>query len=293
MQLIFLYTPQHTGTHFCRMLLESHPEVAPCIYGGMLPRWPYVDFFNGREGLAPWHGAVGAQGESRSKALKKRIRSHFSEFNISVAAKNKPRYLFYHDHISPVHHRSLISPEHPSFGEIKTIVTIRDPLLAALSALRRNNTGIINAASIFEGLYFAAKMRDAFFFCTDLWQNVPEQMLTVFEFLGLDPVEASHSYIARRPTINVTLRDDELAANASPGIKTGQFARENRIANRFAPALTSQRLAELSEARRLLQQEGRVHPLLEPWVDVLRSEPEYERFYKRLGYRDLLWFKND
>jgi len=41
----------------------------------------------------------------------------------------------------------------------------------------------------------------------------------------------------------------------------------------------------------MLLEERRVHPVIDRWARKLKREPAFEEFYRRLGYKNLAWFR--
>ena len=250
---IYLCTPRHTGTHFLRVLLELHPKVSfwKCgrteIDGRTMNQWHQLH----REGAISFRellrlgvrcqSDLPAWTEQEVKRLGLRIPDKQVEYDLIQA------------------HALQDTPWYPS---LPTVVTVRDPLLAIISGLRRE--GEEGAESIFAGIRFLAdKHNECFFFCVDQWQNHRERALALLAYLDLEPTQEIYDYIARWPSPNAAETHEHLIQNDSP---------------------------ELAEARRLALDERRVHPVVELWAERLQ-EAGLQPYYESLGYKDLAWFE--
>jgi hypothetical protein len=315
--LIHLLTPQHTGTHFCRILMETHPDISACVYAAMLKENDQAfkiaeRYFQGQAGLGEWADFARSQLTAREQELDIRVRADFGDLNVRVAEKTHPAYLLYHSHIN----RRLMkgaSAESSRFTHHKTVVTLRDPLLAIISALRRTNNGVQSAQIIVQAIQFASAMPNAFFFCTDLWRRDSEKALSLFDYLGLKPVAEARLLLAASPTVNGTdwsrypmwdrlvtglrhwLNKGHVpaaqAADDIPERSLRQRAMEGRIVRKDIPSLAPSYLRELRAAREAIIAGAGIHPVLNEWVALLRADPRLEQFYRELGYRDLAWFR--
>jgi hypothetical protein len=141
-------------------------------------------------------------------------------------------------------------------------VTIRDPLLAVISALRRHDPE--DPQDILAGLkHVSGKQGECFYFCVDLWEGQREHALRLFSYLGLEVTREIHDYLARWPRQNEAERHEHLIVDKSEG---------------------------LAEARRWAMERRGVHPAVQSWADRIR-EAGLQPFYERLGYRHLVWFE--
>jgi hypothetical protein len=300
-EIVFLMTPQHTGTHFCRMLLETHPRISPCLAAGNFPvhkeEQSAMNFLSGRCTLQEWKdafsrrlGQIGAQKFDEAEGF-------FNEFSIRIEPKPDPTHFLFHDHIHPPYVHRGFRMDTGNFERIKIVTAVRDPLLSVISALRRTPKGVEKSALILRGILFASRLTNVFHFCTDLWKDSPEKALGVFSYLGLDTPSAAREYLKKYPVINHTQSTAPLAGfltklSRQP-MSLMQAGSENvpEPHNELYPALDESVLKELRDARELLVKKKKIHPVIRPWADVLRRNTEFEAFYRKLGYRDLVWFK--
>lgn len=251
---IYLCTPQHSGTHFVRFLLELHPEIDFWTCGRTLVE---------RRSMHDWHvlAADGSITAEEFAAVVRRAGNDFAEWTQSEARrlgfqipdKVSPRPLHH------AHYRTGRTFQRP-YGP--TIITIRDPLLCVISALRRGSVDTANG--LIETFSFLAQLDspDCFWFTTDLWQADRQRALGVFNFLHLQPTREVRRFVHEWPALNTT--------------GDGRFAETDR--------------PELAEARSLAIAFGRVHPAIEPWAERIR-QAGVQSLLERLGYRDLIWFE--
>ena len=90
----------------------------------------------------------------------------------------QPLYRLFHGHCGPDYAGYSFRGK-----EFRLVVTVRHPLLSILSNLRRD-------PKVLDDFLFAVEFvfrLDAFFFCTDLWQNDQPRLLGVFSHFGLTP----------------------------------------------------------------------------------------------------------
>ncbi|MBI2477354.1 MAG: hypothetical protein HYV60_01490, partial [Planctomycetia bacterium] len=148
------------------------------------------------------------------------------------------------------------------YPSLPTVVSIRDPLLAIISSLRRGGTDA--AENILAGFRFLSSGQDdCFFFCVDQWQTHRERALELLSYLDLEPTQEMYDYLACWPSPNAAEAHEHLIVDKSP---------------------------ELAEARRLALQNGQVHSVMEPWAERLRAAG-LQGFCESLGYSDLAWFE--
>jgi len=294
-QLIFLFTPQHTGTHFARMLLESHRHIDFCIFeDARIPVDLRRDYICRGEGVEPgsdprerlleyyvrdyYRGAItaaeffrcldcyaanrieAAPAFTRGQLLARHRRQEFrQDLGIELEPK-QPLYRLFHGHCGPDYAGYSFCGK-----EFRLVVTVRHPLLSILSILRRD-------PKVLDDFLFALEFvfqLDAFFSRTDLWQNDEPRLLGVFSHLGLTPGAPTLQYVGQRPVINRTL-----SAGEPHPVHNFRYQRA------MAPGLAR----TLDDAKRLLTEENRVHDLLRPCWDELVRRGLFEH-YERLGYK--------
>lgn len=293
--LVFLLTPQHTGTHFARMLLESHSKVSFCVSehwridAERRPGYRLTGRVTGPgrarnevmlddEAIRHFHGQalesdfvdsvhyclsqlLGAP-EARTvrDEIERRSRDQFKIIGMQPAAK-RPRYLLFQGHSGHKYHYARFDD-----SRFKFVVTLRHPLLSVISSLRRTNNPDV-ARDLLHGLAIALSIPNAFFMCVDLWEHEPSRYLDVFGFLALEQEEMPARYVELRPRINETIsRDRRPSLLQEP---------DNRQAD-------DSTLAELQEARHMLL-EGRMHPMLREWEHLIHTLGINERM-RRFGY---------
>ncbi|MEX0818039.1 MAG: FkbM family methyltransferase, partial [Pirellulaceae bacterium] len=250
---IYLCTPQHTGTHFLRVLLELHPQVSFWKCGRTV--------VEGRS-MGEWHklhldGTISFSellrlGECCEPDLPEWTRQEAAKLGLRVPAK-QVKYALVQKHALHT------TPWYPS---LPTIVSMRDPLLAIISGLRRRGPEV--AEGIIAGVRFLAdKHNGCFFFCVDQWRDHRERALALMSYLDLEPTQEIYDYLAQWPSPNAAEAHEHLIANGSP---------------------------ELAEARRLALEERQVHPVVETWARRLQ-QAGLQEFYESLGYKDLAWFE--
>ncbi|MCA9141764.1 MAG: FkbM family methyltransferase [Planctomycetales bacterium] len=250
---IYLCTPQHTGTHFLRILLELHPKVSFWRCGRTI--------VEGRP-LGEWHKLYLDGAISLRELLRLGVRSEpdLPEWTRQEVAKlglSLPDKRVEYDLIQK--HALRTVPWYPS---LPTVVSVRDPLLAIISGLRRKGPEV--AEGIVAGVTFLATKRDeCFMFCVDQWKQHRERALDLMSYLDLEPTQEIYDYIAKWPSPNSSETHQHLILNAS---------------------------SELAEARRLALEDRQVHPIVEPWAQRLR-QAGLQEFYESLGYADLAWFE--
>ncbi|MDZ4847680.1 MAG: hypothetical protein SGI77_00155 [Pirellulaceae bacterium] len=303
--VIILFTPIHTGTHFVRMLLESHPAIAPAIEedfrvdrrfrpdhvlkgnGKGAKKNDYnretepmvVEYFRGflrgasngedfQKVLAYWH-TISAQTTSHFNNHDfhlNRAKKLFKEFRIPFVPKTE-EFLLYRGH---AHENYLNYDLLRLENRFPLVVTIRHPLYTILTILRRHMTETweSNINDYFAALKCVFSFSKAFVFCTDLWQATPEKMEGLLPFLGLTLHDSTRRYISLRPRINHTVTNQE-------SNRTRNFV----IEKAHAPSL----IAKLAEAKDQLQH-NRLHPCLAPYwkriCDLNLVEP-----FERHGYQ--------
>jgi hypothetical protein len=300
-EIVFLMTPQHTGTHFLRMLLEAHPRISPCLAAGNFPihkeEQSAMNFLSGRCTLQDWKDAFARRLAQIGGDKTREIEGFFGEFSIRIEPKPEPTHFLFHDHIHPPYVHRGFRMEMANFDKIKIVTAVRDPLLSVISALRRTPKGVEKSALILRGILFTSRLTNVFHFCTDLWTDRPEAALKVFGYLGLDVPEAARRFLKTYPVINHTQSNAPsqrfVDALIRKPVSRMQAGSENvpEPHNELYPALDEDVLKQLREARDLLVRRKKIHPVIRPWADVLRRNTEFEAFYRKLGYRDLMWFK--
>lgn len=250
---IYLCTPQHTGTHFVRFLLELHPHVS---------FWKCGRTMVGQQNMADWQllCQLGHTTPEKFSALVEHAPSDFPEWTrseakrlgIQIPEKLRTRSLF-HSHLNG-HKRFW-------YAGVPTIVTIRDPLLSVISALRRGS--VEGANGVIGGFRFLNRLSaDAcFWFLTDLWAGDREKAFGVLDFLGLERTGEIDQFVRQWPALNST--------------SDGRFAQTDR--------------PDLAEARRWALEERRIHPAVEWWAHQIQ-DAGLQLLFQRLGYRDLAWF---
>ncbi|MBN8624752.1 MAG: hypothetical protein J0M17_04600 [Planctomycetes bacterium] len=279
--LIFLLTPQHTGTHFARMLLETHSLISFGIPesrridcdlrpdyllkgNGIGPDGPEnermlddfaVEHFHGRMDCEAFlqrirYGlSLRTQITGNRTAYEELARIAVKDFRIlglELSAKS-PSYLLFHGHCGPKYLAASFAS-----APYKFVVTLRHPLLAVISALRRTNDPEV-AHNILCGLDLVLRIPQAHFVCVDLLDRRRDAALDVFPFLGLEPEDVTRRFVELAPPINRT-------------IDAGQRPAAIEETERVGADLGA--LEQLRTARRMLIEEGRIAPILEPWRRV-------------------------
>ena len=251
---IYLCTARHTGTHFLRVLLELHPKISfwKCdrtqVDGRPLAEWHQLH----REAQISYRELL-ALGVRTPADLPEWTKQEAAKLRITIPPKQIESHLIHS-------HADRTTYWYPS---LPTVVSIRDPLLAIISGLRRGGTDA--AENILGGFRFLASGQDdCFFFCVDQWQSHRERALELLAYLDLEPTQEIYDYLACWPSPNAAEAHEQLILDKSP---------------------------ELAEARRLSLQEGQVHPMVEPWAERLRAAG-LQRFCESLGYRNLAWFES-
>jgi len=294
--LIYLLTPQHTGTHFTRMLLETHPEISLGVAESRRVdcemRPDYCPFGNGQ---GP-HGAANERmlddfavrclcGEleqaefirrvayclrQRSHALSPRTfaeqlaataRHDFGLLDLELPAKS-PRYLLFHGHAGPklrgVDFRQV---------SFRFVVTIRHPLLAVVSALRRTNDPQV-AENLLQAFDLVLDIPEAAYICVDQRRRLPAAVEQLFAGLDLTPHEVTRRYLSAAPSVNRTISRER---------------RPTSLEELESAAADATTLAALADARdRLLDGRG-IHPLLERWA-TRAAELKLPERMARFGY---------
>ena len=295
--IIFLFTPQHTGTHFVRMLLETHPAIGFCVNesrridsamreahclagtGAGASGPPHerrlddiiVDHFHGRLSEADFshrydyclrQSIERFPGRTVADVIRATSGAQFRELGL-VPAEKTPRFRLFHGHCGPKYREASLEP-----SSLRFVVTLRHPLLSLISALRRTDEPAV-AEDLIEAFDIVLGLRGAFFFCTDLWQGRPEAMRGLFTTLGLNPSAETEAFLQLQPRVNETVvRGPE---------------RPSRLQEPEAARASPARLAELQDARALLLAEGRIHPGLRPWWARICERGIDERM-ERFGY---------
>jgi hypothetical protein len=148
------------------------------------------------------------------------------------------------------------------YPSVPTVVTIRDPLAAVISALRRREAD--SGREIIAGIRNVAnKEGECFYFCVDLWEGRRELALRLFSYLGLTVTQEIHDYLSLWPSQNSAERHEHLILEKSE---------------------------ELAAARVWAIERKGIHPAVASWAEEIR-EAGLQPFYERLGYRDLAWFE--
>ncbi|MBN8626905.1 MAG: hypothetical protein J0M17_15600, partial [Planctomycetes bacterium] len=295
--LIYLLTPQHTGTHFTRMLLETHPEISLGVAESrridcnMRP-----DYCPSGNGHGP-HGAANERmlddfavrclrGELEPVEFVRRVayclrqRSHappprsfaeqlaatarhdFGLLGLELPAKS-PRYLLFHGHAGP----KLRGVE---FGAcpFRFVVTLRHPLLAVVSALRRTNDPQV-AENLLQAFDLVLDIPTAAYVCVDHPQCLPEAVERLFAGLNLTPHEVTRRYLSAAPAVNRTISRER---------------RPNSLEELESAAVDPTALAALAEARAWLLEGQGIHPLLDRWA-ARAAELKLPERMARFGYR--------
>jgi len=250
---IYFCTPQHTGTHFVRLLLELHPKISfwKCgrteIAGRSMKEWQELHDA----------GAISFRkllriGVRCGADLPEWSRKEARELDIEIPEK--------HVEYDLVHsHAMRTTYWYPS---LPTVVTVRDPLLAVISAIRRGE--LRPTENIIAGIRHVAKKEgECFCLCVDLWEGRRELALRLFSYLGVTVTQEIHEYLSLWPAQNSAERHEHLILDKSE---------------------------ELAEARRWALERKGVHPAVASWAEKIR-EAELQEFYERLGYKDLVWFE--
>lgn len=295
--LIYLLTPQHTGTHFTRMLLETHPEIAfgvaesRRIDCGLRPDYRPSGNGNGPAGtenermldefavrclrnelgaeefirrvtycLGQWSHA--APRRSFYEQLAGVARHDFALLGLELSPKS-PRYLLFHGHAGP-----KLAGVKIDACPFRFVVTLRHPLLAVISALRRTANPQV-AEDLLCAFDLVLNISNACFLCVDRPQSLPESVDELLCALGLTPHDATRRYLAAVPQINRTVPNSVKPSSLEET--------ESSVAD-------PQALAALRDAREQLIHEQRIHPVLKPWHERacrLRLPERLARFQYR------------
>jgi hypothetical protein len=249
MRGIFLLTPQHTGTHYTRMLLESHPAIGWCIQEDRKVDGVRLDslFFAGLAGEVDFDCVLARFEEANGRRLEDARRREFGEWGVPVPAKGGCRRLF-HAHLKQTFRGQ-------DLAGLQIVVSVRHPLLAVITALRRGS----NLDDLFFALEYGFRIK-----AVRVAVDLPADRLAIFNALQLEPAETTRAFLARAPIINRTLCQGE----PHP---THNYS----VAEQDNP--------ELLSARRMLVEERRIHPLLRPYWARLQREQMLDPF-SQLGY---------
>jgi hypothetical protein len=302
--LIILFTPVHTGTHFVRMLLESHPAIGASIGedyridrkfrpnhilsgSGTGSKDDHkrqdepmlLEFFrnmlkgNGTEqafleALEYWQTISSEEIRPRKNYdyHLHEVVCRFRRLGITLAAKRE-QFLLYRGHC----HREYLAYDFSTLAKRSRLVTtIRNPLLSILTILRRQEPSRWkgDVDDYLAALQCIFSLENAFIFCTDLWQQMPEKMETLFLFLGLQIAPNTETYLAIRPVINKTRE------------KSDRYGDMNCCLKHENP---TQFHAMLSEAKQQLA-DNKLHTFLVPYWNQIRSSGLIPHFEKH-GYQ--------
>lgn len=302
--IIFLFTPIHTGTHFVRMLLESHPAIGIAIGEDYRVdrkfRPNYVLTGNGKGTvngplrqaepmlLEYFKSFLRGNGDGRRfrKAMEnwktisserfwplsnydfhlEEVRREFLGLGITLPPKRE-RFLLFRGHC----HQEYLAYDLSKLKErFHLVVTIRHPLLTILTILRRHlpSSWESDIEDYVSALRCVFSIENAFVFCTDLWQETPDKMESLLMFLGLQNQSATKEFLSTRPYVNKTVAKADTIRD-----KIYCFEYEH------PPEL----LTTLSDAKRLLV-ENRLHPLLIPYWERIEHSGTLQHF-ERFGYR--------
>ena len=174
---IYLCTPRHTGTHFLRVLLELHSKVSYWKCGRTE--------IDGRT-MDQWHELHRTGAISFRELLRLGVRCPadlpaWTEQEVKKLGLRIPEKHIEYDLVQA--HALRTTPWYPS---LRTVVAVRDPLLAIISGLRRQ--GEDWAEDILAGIQFLADKQDeCFSFCVDQWQEHPGRALELLAYLDLEP----------------------------------------------------------------------------------------------------------
>lgn len=291
--MLYLFTSHHTGTHFARMLLETHPQISVCVdlarhIGASLDpsyvtanrAWTPNNDPNElalREALLKvcrgdsttyfkrcmdcyltgyMMNTPGVPFRETNNALLERARQlEFREdYGIDIFPKH-PSYYFFHGHCDMAFAELKIP------RKIRTVTTVRHPLSAILSSLKRGEVDTI-PHQLFAFEYFQ-NMPECFKLCVDLWNGKPAELLRVFDSLGLTPAHASVAFASLSPRVNRTIRPDQAKPHHNYDVRRNLDK-------------------ALDEAEVMLAQ-GKLHEVLRPYWDDLRKKNLLPGFEK-LGY---------
>lgn len=293
-QLIYLLTPQHTGTHFARLLLETHPQISfgiaesrridrqlrvdyrlfgngvgrqgpdnevmlddlavECLEGGMTPE----DFVRRVTYCRTQYSQTAGTRTMEAEFARMSLRM-FHELDLNPAEKT-PRYLLFHGHCGPKHAQARFQQM-----PFQYVVTLRHPLLSVISSLRRTNDEHA-ARNILVAFDTVLRIEKARFLCIDLPDRQASDCRRIFASLELSWEPLTERYLQLAPRINRTI---ETERQASP------------LEERETLRCSLEMLESLREARRMLVDDGRIHPVLTPWVKLARelNLPERLRIY--------------
>ena len=255
---ILLNTPQYTGTHFVRLLLELHPNVSFWKCDGMMVNGEILRVWYARHKKG--HISFDRLVELANKCIPTTVdwtRRQLDHLGIPLPDKTVSRMLV---QIHLTHHQFW-------YPQPKMVVSIRDPLLSVITTMRRGAPRAGDAIVAAYKFLGALDRECCFWFCTDLWADQREKALDLFDYLGLEPTEGIRDFVAAWPAIRSTME--------------GDYEREENDCSED-PALL--------EARRLAVDKERVHPIVEPWAEKLRSGG-IQALMEDLGYRNLVWFE--
>lgn len=307
--LIFLFTPQHTGTHFVRMILESHPLISTAIgedfhvqtnmdskfllkgkgFGAVSPEGEAAGTIKLVEIARSYlHGEMSKTkfvqylihrqklvSEQRDPVdnyrweMNKTIREFAAEGLVLDHKRRGETHLLYRGHCNDKHYNNTLQS---AYDEIKVVTTIRHPLLSFITFMRRQSPEKISSltASYLAGMNFLMSVNNKFVFCTDLWQNQPDKMLDVFGYIGIEPPSVAKAFVAKQPLIN------ETTSHLTKPHSKHNFCPENK-------AHTESFLEELRKAKQMLIEEGKIHSILEPYWKQVRESGILNK-YEAYGY---------
>jgi hypothetical protein len=188
-------------------------------------------------------------GETVYQHLERVRTARFADFGLKLQTK-APRYTFVVGHCWTPHRLSRL--ERTCF---KTVVTLRHPLLAVISALRRKR-GTRQAHDILNGFDAVLRLHNVHFVCVDLWQHMVDRYQPLFKFLGLRLDGPTQQFIRLNPTVNGTVCSQHVS-----------LARWQR----------------LGEARDMLINDGRIHPSVAGWWSVIQQQSWIKKL-RMFGY---------
>lgn len=259
-RIILLATPQHTGTHYMRLLLELHPNIQHvkmmvCEYNNVRLARFMVRYFGQKISYDELYNSV-VNAEFRDGDIEF-THNGLKSIGIIPDAKSSP-LPFIHTHIFwyNMNDKKIYSPPDRPLNEFDVVYTVRDPMLSFVTAFRRSPVPEITTGDILNGLKYIERYgSDGFIYATDLPEDRADAAIKVFDFLGLPHNDKCLKYVNANNPVNVTGGKDELL-----------------------------------EAKRMILEEKKVPPFLVPYVSKIRRF-NLQGFFESLGYKELVWFE--
>jgi hypothetical protein len=288
MELIWLLTPHHTGTHFLRLLLELNFAIDYVVFQDQLlgdgvwqrewgdsnPYSPNPNFVHFLREEHPTNLVCnGRMSMNDYIKIVQDIRPAYNkDWTVETLAptgilpdEKSLRYQLTHAHGDFFLWGSSLPPLN---NRCKYIITIRDPLLSICSGLRRVGEEA-NARKIIQEFQLLVDY-PGFKFCIDQYKTRALRDANVkclFRYLDLPLTAPCRRFAKRWMPINETI----------PAIEN------------YQSHWTVEQVNQLREAKKILEEQNDIHPILEPWVDELRASG-LQPSLQKLGYDRLTWY---